>query len=127
MTIVNPQPATHRCRFDMYVVVKDEVPFEFNFGDKGKKKGCTVRGDKFSKDINKWLPFLLKNATKFRKEYKSVELYDNSKPKSSTERIILKMYRGKVIINLLTKYMELFKDYPLPAYLNYEVRQDEEI
>jgi|GEM_PF-5985372 len=117
----------------MYRVVYDADPFEFDFGEKGKKKGATLRGDKkYSKDapdrpVEKMLPFLLKDAVKFRKRYKSVELYDNSKPLNSIERIILKMYKGEVVINRLLSYTKLFKDYPLPPYLAYEKKPEDEL
>lgn len=119
------QEIKQRPRFDMYVVVKEEDPFVFNLGVKGIKKDCTLNATKFYPGrIEKWLPYLIKIADRYRKRYKSVELYDNSKQKNDTTRIILKMNRGKVERNLLPDYGHFLKDFPLPEYLSYEIKPE---
>jgi hypothetical protein len=124
LTTGNQPPTTdnlpkERCRFDMFVRVKIDHHFKFP----GGKKEFTMRGDKYEKeDVIKMLKYLLNTVKNHYKQYFLVELYDHSKPANKGEKLILKILNGEVKINLLTEYAAQLKDYHLPEYLSYEIK-----
>lgn len=106
-----------RCRFDMFCMLRNDVQMTFATG---AKEWC-FRGDRWNQEPNKMLHYLLGIVKNHRCNYYLMELYDNTKPKESGERLILKILNNQVKVNKLTEYSELLKNYSLPEWLSYEV------
>lgn len=106
-----------RCRFDLFVRVKETLPARFL---NGKKEFC-FRGDKHDTEPAKMIRYLLGIVKNHHRQYNVMELYDNTKPKTDRERVIVKVLNGQVKINRLTLYTELLKDFHLPEILSYEI------
>jgi hypothetical protein len=114
---VNAAPK-ERCRFDMFATLKNEVRMNFS---NGTKQWC-FRGDKFNNEPPKMLRYLLGIVKNHYESYYLFELYDNTKPKTDGERLILKILNGKVKVNRLPDYSELLQNFHLPEYLSYEIK-----
>jgi hypothetical protein len=112
-------PATKdRCRFDMFVMLRNEVPMTFVTGS---KEWC-IRGDKYKTEANKMLQYLLGIVKNHHSNYYLMELYDNTKPKENGERLILKILNNQVKVNRLLNYPDLIKNFSLPEWLSYEIK-----
>lgn len=114
---VKPAPKD-RCRFDMFANLKDNVNMNFS---NGTKQWC-FRGDKFNPEPHKMLRYLLGIVKNHYDKYYLFELYDNTKPKTDGERLVLKILNGQVKVNRLHDYGELLRDFSLPEFLSYEVK-----
>lgn len=110
-------PAKERCRFDMFSMLRNDNTMTFS---NGKKEWC-FRGDKYSTEPNKMLKYLLGIVKNHRTNYYLIELYDNTRPTTDGERLILKLVNNQVKVNRLHNYSELLKNFSLPEWLSYEV------
>lgn len=104
-----------RCQFDMMIRFPDDMI-------RKTSNPYTQRGDKYDKkDPNQMLVFLLRYfINKHQKEgWIRIELYDNSKPLNSEQRVILKYEKGKIVTNRLSNYLHCFKEayFTLPQWL----------
>ncbi len=107
-----------KCRFDMFTRRKKEsLP-----PVKNAKEVFTYRGDQYKKEPDKMLQHLISIVENYRKQFVVMMLCDHTKPKNSRDRIILKVLHGIPRINRLCDYPDLLKDYPLPEWLSYEIK-----
>jgi len=102
-----------RCRFDMFTVLKPGL--EKNFVN--KKREWTYSGDKYTNELPKMLWNLIKMLIKNVNSWQTVELYDNTRPKSDPDRIILRISNGVITKNRLQEYSAMLDQFPLPDFL----------
>lgn len=110
------------CRFDMFTRLKKGSPPTVKNG----KEVFTYRGDMYSNQLDKMLQTLIRMVENHRKKCAVMMIRDNSKPASSHERTVLKLINGKPYVNRILNYPELIQDFPLPKYLSYSIKPDEE-
>jgi hypothetical protein len=109
--------ARPRCRFDMFVMLRNDVNMTFA---NGSKEWC-FRGDKYSEVPKKMLTYLLGIVKNHSANYYLMELYDNTKPRENGERLIFKILNNTVKVSRLMNYPELLQNFSLPEWLSYEI------
>src|SRR3954453_4096474 len=103
-----------RCRFDMTVRWPEHAGRLIN--------PLTVRGDRFGDtDPDKMLKMLLRYLIRDHKQWAFAQLHDNSIPMDDRNRVVIKYYRGKIVINRLHYYFPLLQDFILPEYLKQQI------
>lgn len=102
------------CRFTMFVKI---IPGQISHFP-GQERCWCFRGDRFADREHKMLRNLLNHFKGKIHLYQIVELYDNNKPREDPDRVIMKYQDGVIVENLLARYLDLLKGYPLPKILH---------
>lgn len=110
-------PAKSRCRFDMFCMLRNDVQMTFSTG---AKEWC-FRGDKYHQEPAKMLRYLLGIVKNHHTNYYLMELYDNTRPKTDGDRLVLKVLNNQVKVNRLHQYPDLLKNFSIPQWLSYEI------
>jgi hypothetical protein len=113
MSVTNPQTPNERCRFDMFTVLRPSLVKNFP----NKKPEWTYRGDKYTTEAPKALQNLIRMFINHGNKWQLLELYDNTRPKSDPDRIILKYKNGIIERNRLQDYFPMLENFPLPEFL----------
>lgn len=109
------------CRFTLWVRLRPDAGFTFRFSD--DPYSMCIRGDKYEgEDVAKMLKYLLGIVKNRHRSYVFMHLFDNAKPAETGEKLVLKIHHGEVKKNALHQYAELLKNFHLPEYLSYEVK-----
>ena len=104
------QDGVVRCRFDLFVSLYNEISSPF----RDNSRTWTYRGDKWTDYEPAMLRKLLRHIIRKKNLYQMILLYDNTYPKSSPMREVLKIYNQTVEKNRLYDYKEMIADEPLP-------------
>lgn len=107
------QDGVLRCRFDLFVCLYPNVSSPF----RGNVTTWTFRGDKWTDFEPAMIRKLLRYIIRKRNLYQLMILYDNTHPKSSPLREVLKINNQVVEKNRLYDYRDMLVDEPLPDYL----------
>lgn len=107
------QDGALRCRFDLFVCLYTNISSPFN----GNSRTWTFRGDKYTDFEPAMIRKLLRYIIRKRNLYQLMILYDNTYPKSSVLREVLKISDQIVEKNRLYDYKDMLEDEPIPDFL----------
>jgi hypothetical protein len=120
MVTTTSKNTQEKCRFDLFVRLKDNVPNKFPNGERAR----TFRGDHYEKTkLDKMLAECIRIVRKEYHLFKLIHLRDNAKPDNDKDHVVFHYtQKGGVEKNIITDYKELLIDIRIPEIMMYEIR-----